>query len=139
MNRILIRIIVMVLIAIFALSALAPAFGSVEATGDRIVETVDGDPDKGEALVTREYIRLLSPSGTRLVVEDIVYVDGNRLRREYRDDDGTLKLEEHFYKQQLVGGRINWRLSHRFVYADDGYTIVDRQYFDADGSRRLVQ
>ncbi len=127
MNRTFIRIIIALLICVFAFSALAPAFAADRSVDDRTVVTVDGDAGKGEALITREYVG--NGSGTRLVVEDIVYIDGHRVRTEYRPGDGTLARREEFVKQQLVGGRINWRPTLVVEYGADGVTVVSVQIF----------
>jgi len=125
MNRTFTRIIIAILICIFALSALAPAFAA--DGNDRTVVTVDGDATRGEALITREYVG--QGIDRRIVVEDFVYTDGTRVRLEYRPGDGTLARREEFVKQQLVGGRINWRPTLVVEYGADGVSIVNLKVY----------
>lgn len=109
--------------------SLTTAQAAAQASDERVVVTTEGEGDI--ASVTVEFTTGRNPL---MVVEDTVYKDGHRIRKEYRPHDGTLKSEEEFVKHQLVGGRINWRLTRRFVYAQDGQTVVEKLYFDLDGN-----
>lgn len=127
-NKLFIRIVVALLATIIAVSALAPAFAGSLSRDDIEVVTSEGNPAEGVALVTREYI---NAGGRRITVaEDTVYIDGSRIRREFRPEDGTLAREEHFRKQQLSGGGINWRIQRLVEYGADGTTVTADTRFD---------